>query len=173
MQPQKLLPNPGFEDLVLRKLNFPHAFFSGGVFAQTDTSMLYDIWARAQYTCYINVITASGYASGIHRVRIGYASQYASSDHPFGHSNYIVYGHTEKQRELPENQVFLPIGVFIPSWVERPGPGISIERTLTCAHPARCFACSGPPYREFTKGDLVKGGLAIRHVLNLRIKNGT
>ena len=27
--------------------------------------------------------------------------------------------------------------------------------------------------REFTKGGLVKGGLAIRHVFNLRIKNGT
>ena len=27
--------------------------------------------------------------------------------------------------------------------------------------------------REFTKGCLVKGGLAIRHVFNLHIKNGT
>ena len=27
--------------------------------------------------------------------------------------------------------------------------------------------------REFTKGGLVKGGLAIRHVFNLHIKNGT
>ena len=27
--------------------------------------------------------------------------------------------------------------------------------------------------REFTKGGLVKGGLAIRHVFNLHMKNGT
>ena len=34
-----------------------------------------------QYARYINVITASGYESGTHRVYIGYASGYASGIH--------------------------------------------------------------------------------------------
>ena len=56
-------------------------------------------WAHQGVHRYMNVITASGYASGMHRACIG-VRRYASSDHPFCRSGCGGFGRMPNYSEL-------------------------------------------------------------------------